>query len=58
MTGIRAEGKSVLYTGDFCLHDTEILEGCNIDLLPKEPDLLVSESTYGGTVTQDHEANS
>ena len=50
MTGIRAEGKSLLYTGDFCLHDTEILEGCNPDLLPKEPDLLISESTYGGTV--------
>jgi Cft2 family RNA processing exonuclease len=50
MTGIRAEGKSLLYTGDFCLHDTEILEGCNPDLLPKEPDVLISESTYGGTV--------
>lgn len=50
MTGIRAEGKYLLYTGDFCLHDTEILEGCNTDLLPKEPDALISESTYGGTV--------
>ncbi|MGE5532890.1 MAG: MBL fold metallo-hydrolase [Bacillota bacterium] len=50
MTGIRAEGKSLLYTGDFCIHDTEILEGCNPDLLPKEPDVLISESTYGGTV--------
>jgi Cft2 family RNA processing exonuclease len=50
MTGIRAEGKSLLYTGDFCFHDTEILEGCNPDLLPKEPDVLISESTYGGTV--------
>jgi Cft2 family RNA processing exonuclease len=50
MTGIYAEGKSLLYTGDFCLHNTEILEGCNIDLLPKEPDVLISESTYGGTV--------
>jgi Cft2 family RNA processing exonuclease len=52
MTGIRAEGKSILYTGDFCLHDTEILEGCNPDLLPQEPDVLISESTYGGTVRQ------
>jgi Cft2 family RNA processing exonuclease len=50
MTGIQGEGKSLLYTGDFCLHDTEILEGCNPDLLPKEPDALISESTYGGTV--------
>jgi uncharacterized protein len=50
MIGIQAERKSLLYTGDFCLHDTEILEGCNPDLLPKEPDVLISESTYGGTV--------
>lgn len=50
MTGIRAEGKSLLYTGDFCLHDTEILVGCNPQLLPKQPDVLISESTYGGTV--------
>ncbi|NLF87259.1 MBL fold metallo-hydrolase [Candidatus Bathyarchaeota archaeon] len=50
MTGIRAEGKSLLYTGDFCLHDTEILVGCNPQLLPQQPDVLISESTYGGTV--------
>ena len=52
MTGIRAEGKSLLYTGDFCLHDTEILVGCNPKLLPKQPDVLISESTYGGTIRQ------
>jgi Cft2 family RNA processing exonuclease len=50
MIGIHAEGKNLLYTGDFCLHDTEILEGCNPDFLPKEPDILICESTYGGTV--------
>ena len=50
MTGIRADGKSLLYTGDFCLHNTEILDGCNPDLLPHEPDVLISESTYGGTI--------
>ena len=32
--GIRAEGKSLLYTGDFCLHDTEILVGCNPQYFP------------------------
>ena len=48
MTGINVDGKSLLYTGDFCLHDTEILDGCNPDVLPKEPDVLISESTYGG----------
>jgi Cft2 family RNA processing exonuclease len=52
MTSIRAEGKTLLYTGDFCLHDTEILDGCNPDLLPQQPDVLISESTYGGTIRQ------
>jgi Cft2 family RNA processing exonuclease len=50
LTGVQAEEKTLLYTGDFCIHDTEILEGCNLNILPKEPDVLVSESTYGGTV--------
>jgi Cft2 family RNA processing exonuclease len=50
MTRIRAEGKSLLYTGDFCLHDTEILVGCKPEFLPQEPDVLISESTYGGTI--------
>jgi Cft2 family RNA processing exonuclease len=52
MTGIRSEGKSILYTGDFSLHSTEILDGCNLDVLPHEPDVLISESTYGGTIRQ------
>ena len=50
ITSLECEGKTVLYTGDFCTHDTEILEGCNLDALPKEPDVLISESTYGGKV--------
>jgi Cft2 family RNA processing exonuclease len=49
MTAIRAEGKELLYTGDFCLHDTEILEGSNLENLPQNPDALIIESTYGGT---------
>ncbi len=52
MTSIHADGKSLLYTGDFCLHDTEIFMGCNPKLLPKQPDVLISESTYGGTIRQ------
>jgi putative mRNA 3-end processing factor len=52
MTSIHSEGKSLLYTGDFCLHDTEIFMGCNPNLLPKNPDVLISESTYGGTIRQ------
>lgn len=50
MLGIFSEGKTILYTGDFCIHDTEILEGCNVNLLPREPEVLVSESTYGGKI--------
>jgi Cft2 family RNA processing exonuclease len=34
------------------LHDTEILVGCNPQLIPKQPDVLISESTYGGTIRQ------
>ncbi len=49
MVHIKAEGKDVLYTGDFCLHDTEILDGADTSALPKEPDIMVMESTYGGT---------
>ncbi len=47
---VTSEGKRVIYTGDFCLHDSEILDGCNLDLIPKEPDALITESTYGGTI--------
>jgi Cft2 family RNA processing exonuclease len=50
MVSLNSEGKTIVYTGDFCIHDTEILEGCNLDKLPKEPDLLISESTYGGKI--------
>jgi len=50
MTHIHSEDKNILYTGDFCVHDSEILEGCNIEKLPKKPDVLIAESTYGGKV--------
>jgi putative mRNA 3-end processing factor len=50
ITSIEAEKKRIVYTGDFCLHDTEILHGCRLETLPKKPDVLVTESTYGGKV--------
>ncbi len=53
MIGIQAERKKVLYTGDFCLHDTEILQGTDLKSLPKEPDVLILESTYGGVTRLD-----
>jgi putative mRNA 3-end processing factor len=50
ITTLQAEGKKIVYTGDFCFHDTEILQGCKWETLPKKPDVLISESTYGGKV--------
>ena len=50
ITSLQAEGKRIVYTGDFCLHDTEILQGCRLDAIPKKPDLLICESTYGGKI--------
>ena len=50
VTCIHSEGKNIIYTGDFCIHDSEILEGCRPEMLPKNPDVLISESTYGGKI--------
>ncbi|MFQ6074509.1 MAG: MBL fold metallo-hydrolase [Candidatus Bathyarchaeia archaeon] len=50
MVCIRAEGKTLIYTGDFCLHETEILDGADLSGLPSEADVLIMESTYGGVV--------
>jgi Cft2 family RNA processing exonuclease len=50
MAHLKTRDKSVLYTGDFCLHDTEILNGVDPQSLPQAPDVLIMESTYGGTI--------
>lgn len=50
MVHLKADDKQILYTGDFCLHETEILSGADVSVLPKEPDVLIMESTYGGTI--------
>lgn len=50
ITTLHSEGKKIVYTGDFCFHDTEILHGCKVETLPKKPDVLITESTYGGKV--------
>ena len=50
ITTLHAEGKRIVYTGDFCFHDTEILQGCKPESIPKRPDVLITESTYGGKV--------
>lgn len=48
MVCLEVEGKRIIYTGDFCLHDTEILDGPDLGSFPVEPDVLIMESTYGG----------
>jgi Cft2 family RNA processing exonuclease len=53
MTHVKSEGKQILYTGDFCVHSSEILDGCEIAKLPKKPDALITESTYGGKIRED-----
>ena len=50
ITSIHSKDKEVVYTGDFCVHDSEILEGCKTQTLPNRPDVLITESTYGGKV--------
>ena len=50
ITTLLAEGKRIVYTGDFCFHDTEILQGCRPESIPKHPDVLITECTYGGKV--------
>ena len=55
MTSIEADKKRLVYTGDFCTHDTEILTGCRLETIPKKPDLLITESTYGGKVRPSRE---
>jgi Cft2 family RNA processing exonuclease len=50
ITTLQSEGKRIVYTGDFCFHDTEILQGCKPESIPKRPAVLITESTYGGKV--------
>lgn len=50
ITILQSEGKRIIYTGDFCFHDTEILHGCKSEAIPKRPDVLIAECTYGGKV--------
>jgi Cft2 family RNA processing exonuclease len=50
MVEVTADEKTLLYTGDFCIHDTNILNGADLESLPKEPDALITESTYGDTI--------
>jgi Cft2 family RNA processing exonuclease len=50
MVELKTKSTTLLYTGDFCTHNTEILDGASPEKLPKEPDVLIMESTYGGRI--------
>jgi Cft2 family RNA processing exonuclease len=50
MVQLKTRDRTLLYTGDFCVHDTEILDGVDVNMLPRKPDVLIMESTYGGTI--------
>jgi len=59
---IKAEGKKILYTGDFKLKSTELMKGAGTELDKliadgdlKDIDVLISETTYGGKTMQAHE---
>jgi putative mRNA 3-end processing factor len=59
---IKAEGKKLLYTGDFKLKGTELMKGAGTDLDQliangdlKDIDVLITETTYGGKTMQNHE---
>jgi len=52
---IKVDGKKILYTGDFRLKSTQLMDGAEKDLDAhiasgelKDIDVLISESTYGG----------
>ncbi|SHH03781.1 RNA-metabolising metallo-beta-lactamase [Thermosyntropha lipolytica DSM 11003] len=45
---LEAEGKRLVYTGDFCLHDQFTVRGLDLSFLNRKPvDVLVMETTYG-----------
>jgi Cft2 family RNA processing exonuclease len=55
ITQVQSEERQILYTGDFCVQKTEILDGCDINKLPKKPDVLITESTYGGKIRENRD---
>jgi len=51
---LRFPGHSMLYTGDICTTDQELMAGFSEYEYDEEIDTLVIESTYGANVTADH----
>ena len=51
LTLIEMDGKSILYTSDFNLTQTQLLKPCDTDLPPI--DCLIMESTYGTTIREE-----
>lgn len=46
MVEVRWHGLTILYTGDYCLHNQNVVRGTDLYSLPATPDLLISEATY------------
>jgi predicted metal-dependent RNase len=44
MTRVRADNKTIMFTGDICMRRTKVLDGCERGL---SADTLIVESTYG-----------
>lgn len=51
MIEIEWYGLRIIYTGDFCLHDQQLVKGARPEKLPVGPDLLISEATYASKLT-------
>ena len=53
---IRFDDQTVVYTGDFCLHDQRTVKGLSLSALSEDPflsdgvDCLIVESTYGNRI--------
>ncbi|MEZ0248218.1 MAG: MBL fold metallo-hydrolase [Thermoproteus sp.] len=43
---LEAEGRTIVFTGDFNLRDTALLRGADLYNLPKKADVVVMEATY------------
>jgi len=52
---LEIEGRKIVYSGDINLSETLITFPLNVDEFPKEPDLLILESTYGNKSHIDRE---
>ncbi|MGC8597519.1 MAG: MBL fold metallo-hydrolase [Thermocladium sp.] len=46
MTYLEVDGKGLVFTGDFNLSESNLLNGADVNMLPKDLDYVVMEATY------------